>query len=60
MTITKLEWSRTIVMKAWELEPDYSLVYVTEPAHDRGSVTLNVSAGSAKKGLTISFVKKGD
>lgn len=40
MTITKPEWSRTIVMKAWALEPDYSLVYVTEPARDRGSVTL--------------------
>jgi hypothetical protein len=35
MTITKPEWSRTIVMKAWALEPDYSLVHVTEPARDR-------------------------
>jgi outer membrane lipoprotein-sorting protein len=40
MTIEKPEWSRTIVMKAWALEPDYSLVYVLEPARDRGSVTL--------------------
>jgi outer membrane lipoprotein-sorting protein len=40
MTIEKPEWSRTIGMKVWALEPDYSLVYVTEPARDRGSVTL--------------------
>ena len=40
MTIVKPEWSRTITMKVWALEPDYSLVYVTEPARDRGSVTL--------------------
>ncbi len=40
MTITKPEWSRTIDMKVWSVEPDYSLVYVTEPARDRGSVTL--------------------
>ncbi len=40
MTIEKPEWSRTVEMKAWSLEPDYSLVYVTEPARDRGSVTL--------------------
>ncbi|RPH37262.1 outer membrane lipoprotein-sorting protein [bacterium] len=40
MTIQKPEWSRTVVLKAWSREPDYSLVYVTEPARDRGSVTL--------------------
>jgi len=40
MTITKPEWSRTIDMNVWAVEPDYSLVYVTEPARDRGSVTL--------------------
>ncbi len=40
MTIEKPEWSRTVEMKAWSLEPDYSLVYVTAPARDRGSVTL--------------------
>jgi outer membrane lipoprotein-sorting protein len=40
MTIEKPEWSRTVEMKAWSLEPDYSLVYVTAPARDRGTVTL--------------------
>ncbi|MGA9119714.1 MAG: outer membrane lipoprotein-sorting protein [Bacteroidota bacterium] len=40
MTIVKPEWSRSIAMKAWSLEPDYALMYVTEPARDRGSVTL--------------------
>jgi outer membrane lipoprotein-sorting protein len=27
-------------MKAWSVEPDYSIVYITEPARDKGSVTL--------------------
>lgn len=40
MTIEKPEWSRAVALKAWSLEPDYSLVYVTEPARDRGTVTL--------------------
>lgn len=40
MTIVKPEWSRTMVMKAWALEPDYSLVYVVDPARDHGTVTL--------------------
>ncbi len=44
MTIIKPEWSRTIAMKVWAVEPDYSLVYVTEPARDRGSVTLKRKA----------------
>jgi len=40
MTITKPTWSRTVTMKAWSIEPDYSIVYITEPARDKGSVTL--------------------
>jgi outer membrane lipoprotein-sorting protein len=40
MTIEKPGWSRTMAMKAWSLEPDYSLVYVTDPARDKGTVTL--------------------
>ena len=40
MTIVKPEWSRTIAMKVWSIEPEYSLVYVVDPARDRGSVTL--------------------
>ncbi|MEW6511263.1 MAG: outer membrane lipoprotein-sorting protein [Bacteroidota bacterium] len=40
MTITKPEWSRTVGMKVWALEPDYALVYVTAPARDKGTVTL--------------------
>lgn len=40
MTIVKPEWSRTMSMKAWALEPDYALIYVTAPARDKGSVTL--------------------
>jgi outer membrane lipoprotein-sorting protein len=40
MTIVKPGWSRTVSMKAWALEPDYALMYVTAPARDKGSVTL--------------------
>lgn len=40
MTITKPTWSRTVSMKAWSIEPDYSMVYITEPARDKGTVTL--------------------
>lgn len=40
MTIQKPGWHRTMAMKAWSLEPDFSLAYVSEPARDRGTVTL--------------------
>ncbi len=40
MEIVKPEWSRSVSMKVWSLEPDYALVYVTDPARDRGTVTL--------------------
>jgi len=29
-----------VEMKAWALEPDYTLMYVTAPARDKGTVTL--------------------
>lgn len=40
MTIVKPTWTRSVTMKAWSIEPDFSLVYITEPARDKGSVTL--------------------
>jgi len=40
MTIVKPDWSRTMSMKIWALEPDYALIYITAPARDKGSVTL--------------------
>ncbi len=40
MTIEKPSWKRSMTMKAWALEPDFSLVVLTEPARDKGSVTL--------------------
>jgi outer membrane lipoprotein-sorting protein len=40
MTIVKPDWQRTMTMKAWSLEPEYALIYVTEPARDKGTVTL--------------------
>ena len=40
MTIVKPTWTRTVSMKAWSIEPDYSIVVITEPARDKGTVTL--------------------
>lgn len=40
MTIVKPEWQRKIAMIAWSLEPGYSIIYVSEPARDKGTVTL--------------------
>lgn len=40
MEVIKPDWSRKYGMKVWALEPDYALIYVTEPARDKGNVTL--------------------
>lgn len=40
LKIVKPDWSREIDMKAWAIEPDYSLVFITAPARDKGTVTL--------------------
>lgn len=40
MTIVKPNWQRKIGMKIWALEPDYAMIYITEPARDKGTVTL--------------------
>ena len=40
MTVIKPDWSRTMNMKVWAVEPDYALVLVTSPAKDKGTVTL--------------------
>jgi outer membrane lipoprotein-sorting protein len=40
MQIIKPDWSRELEMKIWSLEPDYSLVLITQPAKDKGTVFL--------------------
>jgi outer membrane lipoprotein-sorting protein len=40
MTVIKPDWSRTMEMKVWAVEPDYALVLITSPAKDKGTVTL--------------------
>jgi outer membrane lipoprotein-sorting protein len=40
LKIIKPDWSREMKMKAWSIEPDYSLIYITEPARDKGTVFL--------------------
>lgn len=40
MEVIKPDWSRKMTMKIWALEPDYSLILLTKPAKDKGTVTL--------------------
>ena len=40
MTVVKPDWSRTISMKAWMLEPEFALILITAPAKDKGTATL--------------------
>jgi outer membrane lipoprotein-sorting protein len=40
MSIIKPTWSREMTMKIWSLEPEYALILITEPAKDKGMVTL--------------------
>ena len=40
MTIQRPTWSRTISMKSWALGTEYSLIYVTAPAKEKGQVFL--------------------
>ena len=40
MEIIKTDWTRSFGMKSWALEPDFAIIYITEPARDKGTVTL--------------------
>ncbi len=40
MTVIKPDWSREMTTKNWMLEPDYAMLLITEPARDKGNVTL--------------------
>jgi outer membrane lipoprotein-sorting protein len=40
MEIIKPDWSREMTLKIWSIEPDYSLLIITAPARDKGTVTL--------------------
>ncbi len=40
MTIKRRNWSRTVTMKSWTLGTEYSLIYITEPAKEKGQVFL--------------------
>ncbi len=40
MTITRPDWTRTISFKLWSKGSDYSLVYITAPAKEKGQVFL--------------------
>jgi len=40
MTVVKPDWTREMTTKLWMLEPNYALILITEPAKDKGTVTL--------------------
>jgi len=40
MKVIKPDWSREMTTKIWMLEPDYAMILITEPARDKGNVTL--------------------
>lgn len=42
MTIVRPKWERTIVMKNWSKGDDNFLIYITEPAKEKGQVFLKV------------------
>ena len=40
LTIVRPGWSRSITLKSWSKGTDYSLIYVTAPAKEKGQVFL--------------------
>ena len=40
MIIERPSWTRTVSMKNWTLENDFSLIYITAPAKEKGQVFL--------------------
>ena len=40
MNVIKPDWSREMTTKIWMIEPDYAMILITEPAKDKGNVTL--------------------
>ena len=40
LTIVRPDWSRSITLKSWSKGTDYSLIYVTAPAKEKGQVFL--------------------
>jgi outer membrane lipoprotein-sorting protein len=40
MIIERPTWSRTVTMKSWSLGNEYSLIYITAPAKEKGQVFL--------------------
>ncbi|RZT96365.1 outer membrane lipoprotein-sorting protein [Ancylomarina subtilis] len=40
MTIVRPTWSRTVIMKSWSKGTEYSMIYITSPAREKGQVFL--------------------
>ena len=42
MTVVRPDWTRTITMKSWSKNREYSIVLITAPAKDKGQVFLKI------------------
>jgi hypothetical protein len=60
MNIVKPGWSREMGMKVWALEPDYSMIYITEPARDNGTLELATICTKSNKDSTFYDAAKLD
>ena len=40
MTIVRPDWTREVTMKSWSKGTQYYLIYITEPARDKGQVFM--------------------
>lgn len=40
MVIHRPKWDRTLTMKSWSMDNDFSLIYITSPAKEKGQVFL--------------------
>ncbi len=40
MTIVRPDWSREVTMKSWSKGTEFYLIYITEPARDKGQVFM--------------------
>lgn len=43
MTLVRTKYTRSVSMKSWSLGTDYFMIYITEPARDKGQVFLKRS-----------------
>ena len=50
MIIERPTWSREVTMKNWSLGNEYSLIYITAPAKEKGQVFFKTRKGNVELG----------